>query len=319
MKSTTKTLALSITFAAALAACGGGGGGTTTTATPTTPVPVANGTIVTSVPVATYAAGSDERIAYDYLNAERKKCGFGLLAQDTRLDAAAAAHVSYLLKNNVLGHIETAGLPGFTGVRPFDRAQSKGYTGASVGEDGANAIGGLANITALLSAPYHVLSLIFPNTDVGLSYQSTPVSQLVSNALFLNPGYKGTAVQLPNAGAVLTYPCEGALGTKPNFSGESINWAATGGEGSGGAPVVVTAPNGETLVIASASITPVGGGVVPIVVLTSDNDPQKFLKKGDAFIIPPSSLASNTSYRVQITGTVSGVPFAKDFTFKTGS
>ena len=95
MKSTTKTLALSITFAAALAACGGGGGGTTTTATPTTPVPVANGTIVTSVPVATYAAGSDERIAYDYLNAERQKCGFGLLAQDTRLDASAAAHVSY--------------------------------------------------------------------------------------------------------------------------------------------------------------------------------------------------------------------------------
>ena len=316
MKSTTKTLALSITFAAALAACGGGGGGTTTTAT--TPVPVANGTIVTSVPVATYAAGSDERIAYDYLNAERQKCGFGLLAQDTRLDAAAAAHVSYVLKNNVSVHIETAGLPGFTGVRPFDRAQSKGYTGASVGEDGAFAIGGLANITALLSAPYHLLSLISPYTDVGLSYQSTQVSQRVSSALFLNPGYKGTTVQLPNAGTVLTYPCDGVAASAISFT-ENINWASPVGTGSGGAPVVVTAPNGETLAILSASITPVGGGVVPIVILTTDNDPQKFLKKGDAFIIPPSSLTANTSYRVQITGTVAGVPFGKDFTFKTGS
>ena len=106
---------------------------------------------------------------------------------------------------------------------------------------------------------------------------------------------------------------------KPLFRRESINWAAMAGEGSGGAPVVVTAPNGETLVITSASVTPVGGGVVPVVVLTADTDPQKFLRKSDAFVIPPSTLAPNTSYRVQISGTVAGVPFNKDFTFKTGS
>ena len=110
MNPTAKTLALSITFSAALAACGGGGGTTPTTTptAPTTPAPIATNPIVTSVPVSTYAAGSDERIAYDYLNAERQKCGFGLLAQDTRLDASAAAHVSYLLKNNVIAHYETA-------------------------------------------------------------------------------------------------------------------------------------------------------------------------------------------------------------------
>ena len=321
MNPTAKTLALSITFAAALAACGGGGGTTPTTTppAPTTPAPIATNPIVTSVPATTYAAGSDERIAYDYLNAERQKCGFGLLAQDTRLDASAAAHVSYLLKNNVIAHTETPGLPGFSGVSPFDRAKSKGYSGASVGEDGASAVGGLANITVLLSAPYHTLSLIAPYTDVGLSYQSISVTQQISTLLFLNPGYKGTTVQLPNAGTVLTYPCEGVAGMKPLFRRESINWAAIAGEGSGGAPVVVTAPNGETLVITSASVTPVGGGVVPVVVLTADTDPQKFLRKSDAFVIPPSTLTANTTYRVQITGTVAGVPFSKDFLFKTGT
>ena len=318
MKSTTKTLALSITFAAALAACGGGGGGTATTATTPPPAPVANSTIVTSVPVATYAAGSDERIAYDYLNAERKKCGFGLLAQDTRLDAAAAAHVSYEIANNETGHSETPGRTGFTGVDPSARALSKGYPSPAVGEQGAFDKGGLANIRGLLAAPYHLANLTIFVTDVGLSYQSTTLSQLVSNALFLNLGYKGTTVQLPNAGTVLTYPCDGVAASTLSFF-EDINWASPVGTGSGGAPVFVTAPNGEALVIVSASVTPAGGGVVPVVVLTADNDPQKRLRKGDAFIIPPSSLSSNTSYRVQITGTVSGVPFGKDFTFETGS
>ena len=104
------TLALALT----LAACGGGGGGSPTTPTPSNPtsytVACPNGTtaislvsptdtsvcpvptsvpIVTSVPAATYAAGSQEKAAYDYLNNARSTCGFGLLAQSAQLDTAA--------------------------------------------------------------------------------------------------------------------------------------------------------------------------------------------------------------------------------------
>ena len=321
----TKTLALSAIFAAALAACGGGGGDATPTATTPTattpPAPTAQSTIVTSVPAATYAAGSDERAAYDLLNAERQKCGFGLLAQDTRLDAAAAAHVNYLLKNNVFSHAETAGLPGFTGVNPITRTAAQGYLGSAVGEDGGGVESGLANMRVLLVAPYHLSSLVSNYVDVGLSFQKTTVAQQFSSALFIDLGVKTTnnPGQLPATGTVLNYPCDGAVDVKPSFAGESPNWAATTGIGAGGTPIVLTAPNGETLAITNASITPVGGGIVPVQVLTAANDPNKFLKINKALIIPPSSLVANSSYRVQITGTVAGAAFSKDFTFKTGS
>lgn len=92
---------------AMLGACGGGGGGdTTSTAAPTPtgdntpapvvpvmpvappPDPVVNASIVTSVPVPTYAAASEELAAFNLLNAERERCGFGLMAQNTALDMA---------------------------------------------------------------------------------------------------------------------------------------------------------------------------------------------------------------------------------------
>ena len=277
---------------------------------------------MTSVPAATYAAGSDERAAYDLLNSERQKCGFGLLAQDTRLDAAAAAHVNYFLQNNVVGHFETAGSPGFTGLDPAARAQAQGYPSNYVGEDFAYGFSsGLAGLKFLLVAPYHLLSLVDSFRDVGLSFRSTPVQQQVGSAIVIDLGVKVPSIstQVPTGGAVLTYPCQGSENLNAGFAGETPNWAAATGIGSGGTPVVVTAPNQEVLVITSATITPLAGGVVPVQILTAANDPNKLLRPSQALIIPPSSLVANSSYRVQISGTVAGAAFAKDFTFKTGS
>ena len=56
--------------------CGGGGGGDED-APPTAPP-------ASSVGIATYAAGSPQRLAYDQLNAARLRCGFGLLAQSAQ-------------------------------------------------------------------------------------------------------------------------------------------------------------------------------------------------------------------------------------------
>lgn len=121
-------LVSSVAAAAILAACGGGG---TDPAAPVTPPPVSNvqpSTIVTSVPTATYAAGSEELAAFNLLNAERQRCGFGLLAQNTKLDQSSRAHASWLIANNFDGHIEDSNVPNFfTGVTPDDRANAAGY------------------------------------------------------------------------------------------------------------------------------------------------------------------------------------------------
>ena len=320
MKSTNKTLTLSLICAAALAACGGGGGGTTTTAPTVTtpPVPVAQSTIVTSVPAATYPAGSDERAAYDLLNAERQKCGFGLLAQNTKLDAAAAAHSNYQLVNNIPSHFETQGFPGFTGINVVARANAQSYGGSGVGEDIAFNLRGLESMRGLFTAPYHLSGLASDLLDVGMSFNSTQLSQQIRSALTVDLGIQPSKVaQASVPGSVLTYPCDAVVDLKPNFT-EIPNWAAASGNGAGGTPVYVVASNKEALIVTSASITPSGGGVVPVQVLTSANDPNKILQAHQALVIPPSSLVANTTYRVQISGTVGGAAFSKDFTFKTG-
>jgi uncharacterized protein YkwD len=52
--------------------------------------------IVTTIPAATYAAGSQEKAAFDYLNNARASCGFGKLAQDTKLDLSTRNHATYM-------------------------------------------------------------------------------------------------------------------------------------------------------------------------------------------------------------------------------
>jgi hypothetical protein len=318
LKTTYKTLTLSLIAAAALAACGGGGSGDAA-GTATAPVVAApKSTIVTSVPVATYAAGSDERAAYDLLNTERQKCGFGLLAQNAKLDAAAAAHSNYQLVNNVASHFETQGYSGFTGVSTIERAAAQVYPSAGLGEDIAFEASGIQSMRALLVAPYHLAGLVTGYADVGMSFKSTQLAQQVRAVLTVDLGVQLTrTLQVGEVGSVATYPCAGVDGLRPNFT-EQENWAAVSGTGAGGTPIYIVAPNKELLIVSSASITPVGGGVVPVQVLTAANDPQKKLSANQVFVIPPSSLVANTNYRVQISGTVGGAAFTKDFNFKTG-
>ena len=105
--------------AASIAACGGGGGGSTGgVAAPAAPVVQVTAQLVTSVPTPNYGAASEELIAFNYLNAERARCGFGKLAQSVPLDKAAKAHADYQLINTFLGHFENAAQypNGFTGV-----------------------------------------------------------------------------------------------------------------------------------------------------------------------------------------------------------
>jgi uncharacterized protein YkwD len=320
-------IGLGFLSAMALAACGGGGGGTeppppATQAQAAQAAQAAPSTIVTSVPVASYAAGTQERVVYDRLNQERGACGFGLLAQNAKLDASAAAHANYLLVNNTFGHSETSGLSGFTGVDPAARSAAQGYAATYTGEDvSVNQVSGLAAINGLMAAPYHLASLLIGELDVGVSFKDTHDVHAIVSALVVSPAVPAVPGknQFPVKGSVLTYPCQGTTGMATGFTGESLNW--TGGPvnfGAGGQAIVVTAPNYEVLVITSATMSALGGGVVPTQIVTAANDPNKYLQPQQAFIIPPSALAPNTTYRIVITGTAAGVPFTKDFTSTTG-
>lgn len=277
-------------------------------------------TRVTSVPTPTYAAGSDELQVFNYLNTERAQCGFGKLAQDPLLDKAAAAHANYQIVNNVATHVEDPALPGFTGKMPIDRAKAAGFDAKVAGDIIAFYPSAMRSIRSLMTAPYHALYGVRGDISVGLASLHAPTVQpVVNHALTVLLATKSTSdYQRPLPGTLLTYPCAESTDLAPAFT-ENVNWQASAGSGRGGTPLVLVAPNNEVVSVTAARLSRPDGAEVPTSILSSAGDPQKILPPYGAFVIPPDDLLPFTQYRWEVQGTIGGVPFTRDFTFKTGA
>ncbi|HWT20463.1 MAG TPA: CAP domain-containing protein [Variovorax sp.] len=286
-------------------------------------------TIVTSVPAPTYAVGSEELAAFNLLNAERSRCGFGLLAQNAHLGIAAAGHANFQLVNNLVGHFQDDAKPAFTGVTPADRANAAGYGRGLVLDDFADATGakanvlgptefapqgrGVAAVRSLLSAPYHALDLLSPQLDVGFSIMS---SDLVGTTANFGPRAitqiatgiaLGQFSQKPDGAAVQTYPCDGTTGTayqlkneQPNpVPGRDLSTAPVG------QPIVVAVRVGQLLTISSATMVKKSDGS-PVILrapMVRANDPNFLADPSRAIILPDRPLEANTDYNVTVEGT----------------
>lgn len=337
------SLILSFVALAALTACGGGGGGSTDTAAAVAPVvvaPVAGSPVVTAVPVASYASGSEELAAFTLLNAERSRCGFGLLAQNTTLDTAARGHSDWLLINNYTGHYQVAGTTGFTGIGFADRDVAAGYgvSGAFTGTEVQTDAGGpktgaaVVGVRRLLNAPYHLLGMMRGYRDVGVGVRDKfdiGVSPNNRNYLNIDFGYKNSVgPQVAAAGSVRTYPCEGTTGVNYSLTQETPNPVpgrnlATSPLGSS---IGVAVDVGKTLVITSANMIKVSTGAVVTLLapVVAANDPNatggvSYFNANEGFVSADAPLEVNTQYQVTINGTSSGVGFSRTFGFTTGT
>ncbi|MEJ8852699.1 CAP domain-containing protein [Variovorax rhizosphaerae] len=362
-----KSLVVTLSFVA-LVGCGGGGGGgggipfapvASAPAAPADNAPVADASLVASIPTGTYPATSEESSAFARLNSERQRCGFGTLAQNSMLDVAARGHANYLLANGATGHFQDSKLPAFTGNSPADRARAAGYAYSVLGDDlseisGTSVIRGYgeAAIRGLLSAPYHAVSLLSPVRDLGLSVMSSDMTNtttrfgprvLASLALGLA---QGAAAQLPGPSQVQTYPCEGTTGTAWRLTNESPN-PIPGRDLSAqpiGQPIIVVVRAGQQLQITSAALVQ-RSDASPVAlrpVLNSQSDPNgNITDMGTVVLMPDAPLRPNTEYTASISGTntttsnSNGVltstgtnpaitantagAFTRTFTFKTGA
>jgi hypothetical protein len=288
-----------------------------------------------------YAAGSEELGAYNLLNFERQRCGFGTLVQSVQLDAAAKGHADYQIINNVLTHEQDkARYPdGFTGTLPSDRVLAAGYTAAGgvtdeiVGYFGTSQKTGLGaeGIRGLLSAPYHLRGLVGGYRDVGVSVRSNMDVGISSPMVYLqlNAAYKASAgLQLVAADSVNTYPCEGSVGVNRQLSNETPN-PVPGRDlavNPLGAVVYVGVREGSQLVITNSSMleVPTGRLVALRAPVTAANDPyapclEGCFKAHQAYIAADAPVLANTSYQMAVTGTNNGTPFSRTFTFVTGT
>lgn len=333
-----------LSLAVALAACGGGGGGGTA-ATTTTPSVIAAtaavSTIVTSVPASTYLAGSEELAAYNLLNTERTSCGFGKLAQNTALDAAAKNHADWQLISNTQQHTEATGTPGFTGTTPTDQMVTTGYgttsTIAYATSEIYSILGlsakagvGTTGIQSLLNAPYHVRGLLSSARDVGFTMRNdvdagstaTYGARVLLQADLANTMTAGP--QLMGSTDVQTYPCAGSTNIVRLLTQETPNpvpgrdLAAT----PLGSMVYIAVREGQQLIISNASMinASTGAAVTLRPPVTSANDPYPgTYLPNEAYVAADAPLAANTQYQVTINGTNAGVAFSRTFLFTTGA
>ena len=334
---------------ALLAACGGSdGGGAVPDATAAPSQPASPGTLppslVTSTEAPPYPAGSEELAAYTLLNAERNRCGFGLLASNAALDAAARAHADYLIINGLSTHLENAALfpDGFTGADPATRILAQGYTDAgrvtdefaffttSAPVQSELGIGELG-IRALLNAPYHLNGLMTGYRDVGVAVRSNDDTGRGARGIFvqINAAYKASAgPQLLGSSDVKTYPCDGSTGVNRQLTNETPN-PVPGRDLSTsplGSSVYIAVREGQRLGITSAAMThaATGQAVVLRTPVTAANDPYGPCISGcfgshQAYIVPDAPLQANTAYIVMISGTNDATPFSRSFVFTTGS
>lgn len=353
-------LAALATLTVSLAACGGGGDGGSasgagadggsgsnfnsfpTVKTPINPDGPPDGveyqasTIVTNVPPATYAAQSESGQAYALLNAERARCGFGLLRQSAPLDVAARGHAGWLIQNNQMSHYQVAGTPSFTGVSPVDRAVAAGYQPGVVSDEisglynsGSTAGTGVFGVRALLALPYHQLGMMAGYRDIGLSMRGS--DRLGTTGTFgartvqqFDLGFEaGAQRQEPASDEVLTYPCNGTTDVFYEFTNETPN--PVPGRDLFASPlgpsVLVTIRSGQTLTVTSASMKS-RWGATPIALrptMTRDNDPNAVLQANQALIVPDTGLMPNTEYVVKIVGTNDDTRFTRTVIFATGS
>ena len=344
MKFNNSRSAMTMACALFLTACGGGGGGSsgagflpptaTTTATTTPAVASTPTTPATTTTVA--PAGTEELAAFTLLNGERLKCGFGSLARNAQLDAAAKGHANWLLVNNYTGHGQLAGTAGFTGATGFDRAIAAGYSAAFVDDENvvvsgaSSSVGyGVSALRSLLSAPYHIAGLLAGYRDVGLSVMSSDDAGSTAKhgaqvVLQVDLAYTAAAGPVPHAaGTVLSYPCDGTTGTYAQLRNEAPN--PVPGRDLAASPlgqaVYMAGTAGKVITITSALFQEkVTGNTLSVITpITGANDPNKELNSNEAIVIPNAPLKVSTAYIVTIVGTNDGASFTKTFGFTTGA
>lgn len=331
-----------------LAGCGGGGGGSggspAVATTPPTSLPSpTEGNIVTSVPAPTYPAGSGNLSIFNAINALRSKIGSGLLAQSLLLDKSAGAHWSYIDQNGISElHGETAGKPGYTGVRAGDRIAAAGYTAAVSGEAIYSTVGTDKYMTCVAewaNSVYHAALLFASTIDIGVAANNfNPASGASTLCVVDVATSTSQSAQLPGAGSIRAYPYANQVDVPFVFFNRTETPTPVPDLVEAGTPVTVsfetrgmavTAP----ISISQFSLTPAGGTAVdarilvnkggklgPVITsngpaLTDDGNMQGFT----ATLVPVSRLQANTAYNVALIAVADGKTINKSWTFTTAA
>lgn len=335
-------LASALALTGLLSACGGGGGGSAPTASTSTSSSSTASTPSTTIPAGTtqatptYAAGSVQLAMFNRLAYYRQTCGFPPVQQNTLLDQATQNHAQYMMDNGKLvTDTEVQGKPGFTGATYQDRADALGWP-AGIGVGGGSdswyspttpsaaltpTQRGVTLMDEWATAVYHQAMIDWPFSEVGFGVASTQDSGYAGYMQDLASESYSIDWTSPNdiaaASAPLTFPCDGITGIPYGDSGE-VPMPPGASSGGFGTPVSVIGPMDSTVTLTSASMVDTSNGQqINLNILNSDTEPNHLLAQYQASAYPSSPLSPNTTYQVNLSGTINGQAFSRSFTFTT--
>ncbi|WP_296208703.1 CAP domain-containing protein [Psychrobacter sp. UBA3480] len=317
----------------------------------------------------------------NFFSMERISCNIGGYEQDQELAQVSNKHANYLkylYKNaniaNVNPHREDTyadftdvsgpGNPFFAGAELIDRVRDADYAknGQLVGENIVKRTEynpskgkaspeevGIEMARSLLSAPYHLRSLVNPNfknsgssvltyTPFGTNKDSSFGYVLVSTS----SSNEDKAFDSIKPSGITTYPCAATTGTNTGLYGESPNPVKDTGRNLAtdpvGHPVHVKVWQADTIKVSNIKFTDVARNIdIPVQLVDSSNDPYKNtyyeMPENEAFFMPLTDslqscergtrkncgLYGNSKYKVSFDVLSDNKTLLKkEFTFSTG-
>ena len=224
------------------------------------------------------------------------------LRTDERVIAAAQRHAEYLARNQVGGHEETPGQPGFTGTSVHDRLAAQGYPDAIASEVATSFSSGTDGVRSLWVLPYHRLGLMHPHAVVA-GWGHAEIAGRIETVGVLVYDFGSSAPDQVRSPA----PGQRVSGS---WSGEeSPDVLPSGAARPVGYPVMVLFANAPTVDLISAKVTDASGTEV-----TSYAVPQIYER--DYVAIVPSRPLATGRYRVRLELTVAGAPVVDDWEFE---
>lgn len=300
-----------------LSACGGGGSG----GSASTPPPVTT-TGTNSLDQQPGAPAMTNNVATDglnWINYRRAQIGMPALVRNANIDRAAQGHSDYQKTNNKVTHDQTAGNPGFTGVRLIDRLTAAGYTippgEAAYGEviSATTNSSGFYMAEELITAIYHRFVMFEPKfKEIGTGSATTSTSYTYFTSNFAARSGYGPGIGAAN---MVTWPTNGQTLVTRNFFSDFEEPDPVPSANEVGYPISVHSDLDVAILVQSFTVRPRGGADLPtrLLKLGADN----YTPKSAAAIIPLTVLAAGTLYDVSFTGTLNGVPVSKTWSFTT--
>ena len=293
---TFKLAALALVLGAALAGCGGGGE-VASPAASSLELP----TLVSTAPAV--------QGHYARLNEIRSAMGLNSLNWSAPLATAAQAHADYQRLNNVQGHGEVQGLPGFTGVGYGDRAARAGYSGLLAGESiiGGNPqseVEGRDLMDVILAAPGHrTVLLAHEFNEIGVG--GAPMTNVL--------GQRGS--QWVDPARVSLYPYNGQNQVLTSFAPASESPNPLPGVALTGMPLSLHGSMFNSFVVTGASL--VESASTAAVALLPNADLGQ--SRSTFVFYPVAALSPNTAYTFSAQINVAGTPRTVTSSFTTGS